>query len=184
MYENLIFLLCIVLLPTIPAFLLFTALPSRAIVKGVLAGVRIDLGGAFGGYFALVLLLINTQGTWRQPQVIQTWDVDGRLADEQGNSIECNPTNFSITPRVLETPMGGNFTMKIATYTTPGGDIGFPDLMIGFGDRSRTIHLDDRLLKETDLKIQKSATGRWIHLGDVPLYPSNHPPYNPPASTP
>ena len=37
--------------PIVPAYLLFKALPSTAIVTGLLHGFKIDLGGAFAGYF-------------------------------------------------------------------------------------------------------------------------------------
>jgi hypothetical protein len=55
--DQLIVLSAIVLLPLIPAFLLFKLLPSRAVVKGPLAGLDVSLGGAFGGYVALTVFV-------------------------------------------------------------------------------------------------------------------------------
>lgn len=55
--NQLYVLAVIVLLPLIPAWLLFKTLPSRAVVKGPLAGLNVSLGGAFGGYVALTVFI-------------------------------------------------------------------------------------------------------------------------------
>lgn len=55
--NELLVLTAIVMLPLIPAFLLFKLLPSRAVVKGPLAGLNVSLGGAFGGYVALTVFV-------------------------------------------------------------------------------------------------------------------------------
>lgn len=52
----LIELAAILLLPAIPAYLLYAVLPSGADVSGPFKGLNIKLSGAFGGYFLLVLL--------------------------------------------------------------------------------------------------------------------------------
>ena len=45
-----------IIIPVIPAFYLFKLLPSTGSVSGLLKGLQIKLGGAFAGYFALLLL--------------------------------------------------------------------------------------------------------------------------------
>lgn len=55
--NQLLVLTAIVMLPLVPAFLLFKLLPSRAVVKGPLAGLNVSLGGAFGGYVALTVFV-------------------------------------------------------------------------------------------------------------------------------
>lgn len=52
----LVVLAAIILLPLIPALLIYILLPSNAQVSGPLEGFRVNLTGAFAGYFALVLL--------------------------------------------------------------------------------------------------------------------------------
>src|SRR5258707_515623 len=52
-------LAAILLLPLIPAFLLYKFLPSRTSVSGPFKGLNIKLTGAFGGYFLLVLTAIG-----------------------------------------------------------------------------------------------------------------------------
>jgi hypothetical protein len=48
-------LTAILLLPLVPAFLLYKFLPSKTNVSGPFKGLNIKLTGAFGGYFLLVL---------------------------------------------------------------------------------------------------------------------------------
>ena len=70
--NELVVLTAIVMLPLIPAFLLFKLLPSRAVVKGPLAGLDVSLGGAFGGYVALTVFVAtffaNEEATTPAPQ--------------------------------------------------------------------------------------------------------------------
>jgi len=88
----LIHLFALILLPLVPAYLLFRALPttksrtqtsskpveesssesidapSSGIVEGTLfAGMEIKLGGSFAGYFAVVCLLLVYHDTWNPP---------------------------------------------------------------------------------------------------------------------
>jgi hypothetical protein len=46
----------VLLLPLIPAFLLYRFLPSKTSVAGPFKGLSVKLTGAFGGYFLLVLI--------------------------------------------------------------------------------------------------------------------------------
>src|SRR5688572_23964584 len=52
-------LAAILLLPLIPAFLLYKFLPSKTNVSGPFKGLNLKLTGAFGGYFLLVLTAIG-----------------------------------------------------------------------------------------------------------------------------
>ncbi len=57
--ERIISIFVIVLCPLLPAFILFKFLPTEAKVEGPWQGLKIKLGGAFGGYFLLVLLVLG-----------------------------------------------------------------------------------------------------------------------------
>jgi hypothetical protein len=82
MSNDLIILSTLVLLPLIPAFLLFKALPSKAVVKGPLAGLNVDLGGAFGGYVALTVFLATFYATRMSGP--ETWTIEGELRAAEG----------------------------------------------------------------------------------------------------
>ena len=58
-YTFLYVLAAVLLLPLIPAFLLYKFLPSRTSVGGPFKGLNIKLTGAFGGYFLLVITAIG-----------------------------------------------------------------------------------------------------------------------------
>lgn len=58
-YSLLYVLAAVMLLPLIPAFLLYKFLPSRTSVGGPFKGLNIKLTGAFGGYFLLVITAIG-----------------------------------------------------------------------------------------------------------------------------
>lgn len=51
-----IYLLLGFLVPLIPAYILYKTLPAETSVKGPFQGLKINLSGAFGGYFLLVLI--------------------------------------------------------------------------------------------------------------------------------
>ena len=60
MDTNLLYtLVCVLLIPLIPAMLLYKFLPSKTAVDGPFKGLNIKLSGAFSGYFLLVLLAIS-----------------------------------------------------------------------------------------------------------------------------
>jgi len=79
----------IVLLPIVPAFLLFKFLPSRADASGPLQGLEIKLGGAFAGYFILVVLILSQLTRLKEiaspePQV---WKVTGTVQDSHASLL-------------------------------------------------------------------------------------------------
>ncbi|MEO8766378.1 MAG: hypothetical protein ABI416_18905 [Ginsengibacter sp.] len=57
-YTFIYVLTAVLLLPLIPAFLLYKFLPSKTNVDGPFKGLNIKLTGAFGGYFLLVITAI------------------------------------------------------------------------------------------------------------------------------
>lgn len=49
----------ILLIPLVPAFVIYKFLPSKTVVKGPFKGLNINLTGAFGGYFLLVIITLG-----------------------------------------------------------------------------------------------------------------------------
>lgn len=84
MIENLVCMTTLVLLPIIPAYILYRTLPSRAMVKGPFKGLNIQLSGAFGGYFLVLLVVFSFFYTRLLPLTTQyeIWKVSGPIGLE------------------------------------------------------------------------------------------------------
>lgn len=67
MLENIVYIAVTLLLPIVPAYLLYKVLPSKARVSGPFKGLNIQLSGAFGGYFLLVVVVIAFVDTRPRP---------------------------------------------------------------------------------------------------------------------
>jgi hypothetical protein len=97
-------LAAVLLLPLIPAFLLYKFLPSRTNVSGPFKGLNLKLTGAFGGYFLLVItaigvffpLLKNEQSKIIEQQDEKIKQLENTISDRQqwtmkGNVISTSP---------------------------------------------------------------------------------------------
>ncbi|MEP6947864.1 MAG: hypothetical protein ABI863_01255, partial [Ginsengibacter sp.] len=103
-YTFLYVLTAVLLLPLIPAFLLYKFLPSRTNVSGPFKGLNLKLTGAFGGYFLLVLtavgiffpLLKNDQAKIIEQQDAKIKQLENTISDRQqwimkGNIVSTSP---------------------------------------------------------------------------------------------
>lgn len=85
MSDQLIVLSAIVLLPIIPAYLLFKLLPSKADVTGPFHGQKVALGGAFAGYVVLLIFISTYYAKNLHGPVYRKWTVHGRLRFPAGD---------------------------------------------------------------------------------------------------
>jgi hypothetical protein len=140
-----------VLLPIIPAYLLFKALPSSANVSGPLQGLQVKLGGAFAGYFAVLLLVTYTHNVWAPPPVYQVWEVSGQVTDDAGAAIQpLDIRDFELAPPTFQANTGGTFKLTFSTMPAPaGGGIEYPNLIISHRDfEPAVISLEPSAMKE------------------------------------
>ena len=97
-------LAAVLLLPLIPAFLLYKFLPSKTNVSGPFKGLNLKLTGAFGGYFLLVVtaigvffpLLKNEQSRVIEQQNEKIKQLENTISDRQqwtmkGNIVSTSP---------------------------------------------------------------------------------------------
>jgi hypothetical protein len=93
MSDNPIVILSVLaLLPLVPAILLFKLLPGGTTeVEGPLAGLKVKLGGAFGGYVALTVFLATFYWQALKPDAnaIETWTVIGDVQRPMWSEINC-----------------------------------------------------------------------------------------------
>ncbi len=110
MSENpLVILAALVLLPLVPAFVLFRVLRSRGRVDGTMGSFKIALGGAFGGYFALTVFLSTFYAQTLKKSGVEEWTVTGRFQfdGQEPRAIYCR-----LSP-VLTLDPGNTFEWRI-----------------------------------------------------------------------
>jgi hypothetical protein len=144
--EFFMLLSIVILLPVIPAAILYSILPSTGKVTGKLHGTVIKLGGAFAGYFALVIVIISElpqmYAVVNPPpsQLAQIWDVEGQMVDDHGKSIEpLTVSDIAFQPNTLTLNKDGLFKATFVTQLTQtAAGAEFPKLLLshqGYIDR-------------------------------------------------
>jgi len=175
---------CIVLVPVIPAYLLFKAIPSRADTTGHLQGMEVKLGGAFAGYFALLLLIgVDYQRLFPAPVLYQVWELSGKVTDETGKPIPAlNAENIHLSPPSVQTYPDGTFNLTFVTIPGRTGKFAFPTLSVQAGDFfAPTISLDRPQAGAggQPIQIERDDVGQNINIPRIPL--SQNAAYNPNA---
>jgi hypothetical protein len=135
-------LFLVILLPIVPAYLLFKALPSSANLSGPLQGMELKLGGAFAGYFAIVVLVLFEWNKIFPPPNYDVWEVTGQINYDTSSREPLAFDDIRMAPPSLELTGGGTF--KVYFYTMPGpkGTFDFPKLTLGHkGFKSITVDL-------------------------------------------
>ncbi len=112
--ENTVYLVILILLPIVPAYLLFKSLPSTADVTSVFKGRQIKLTGAFAGYFLLFYICMLQFKSLIQPdEIYQVWTLSGTVVDAANN----RPVDDTRNPKIAYAPpssiTNGVFQLKI-----------------------------------------------------------------------
>jgi len=191
MWSSIVTLGFIILVPMIPAYFLFRALPSTGQVEGKLFnGMEIKLGGAFAGYFAVVLLIFYTHDIWSPPslpkQTATVWHLSGKILDSNGAPIErLDMKDFALSPPFFQTIPGGNFDLEIPTEPQEGGGTKYPVLVISHEDFTPiNIPLEPSQLSPelaVSLGVTRDDNHKAIRMDHIRLVA---PPYNPAGPLP
>jgi hypothetical protein len=133
-----------VLLPILPALLLFKALPSsKGEVKGPFKGLQIKFGGAFAGYLVILVLILRYLPS--SYTTYSTWTVMGRIAFQHDPQLP-DPNSAEISVRLVPPHLEldpGPFTFEVPVTKKPDGTLVFPTLRIDVKDyQSLSIPLD------------------------------------------
>jgi hypothetical protein len=146
-------LMLIVLVPLVPAILLFWLFRSKAEVTGTVVDIgpfkdlRIDMGGAFAGYIiGVIAMFFVAKELSKEKQ--QIWTVIGRVEYDPGsqsnNTLVVEDISASIKPEIFTMADDGTFEMKIIA-SEENGLAHFPKLIFSHSAfRSATVHLDDK----------------------------------------
>jgi hypothetical protein len=176
--ETVVHVCLMLFVPFFPAFFIFKLLPNTAVASGPFQGLRIDLTGAFAGYFLLVLLVL---GYLKSMPVAadpgEMWMVTGQLKLAATNdSSKIDQTEVQTFPSVY-IANDGRFTIYILRKTDPNiGVKQFPDLLFALqGHQHITVHLEAEtnskdLRYGSTLHGVKMDTGQHhLDIGDIPL---------------
>src|SRR5437762_1275655 len=110
--NTLVILAALVLLPLIPAFVLFKALRSKGSVSGPLGSFKIALGGAFGGYFALTVFVSTFYAQTLAKPDVEEWTVSGSFQFDPVDRRNPPETYCKLSP-VLNIDPGNTFVWRI-----------------------------------------------------------------------
>jgi hypothetical protein len=140
MTDTLLYIAAAVLLPLIPAYILYKMLPAKANVRGPFKGLNIQLTGAFGGYFLLVLVVfafvysrpprpVVVNCPPADPYKYEVYKVEGRINVEQQKDI--GSITLSLQPPERSVLPNGAFEFDIPVKPGQTGEATFPSLVIG-----------------------------------------------------
>jgi len=153
-----------VLLPIVPAFLLFKYLPSTGDASGTWQGNSFKFGGAFAGYLVVMVTMFHYRPA--EYAHFHTWTVTGALAFQKPASDpepNINDIYVRVIPPRLSVLNQGMFSWEIPV-TEADGRLQFPDLQLDLRDyRGMTVPLGpDRSYGSTPIVAEYDHAARRI----------------------
>jgi hypothetical protein len=144
----------IILLPLIPAVLLFKVLRSSATVDGPVAGMKVSLGGSFGGYFVLFMVLVIH---FKELPQVEKWHVRGSFQVADGDAVP----EIKIVPQPPEISINSRqFDIDVPHVK------GLPPPLLLFdakGYPAQTVDLAEVAASPTP----RDGYAKWMHLGEI-----------------
>jgi hypothetical protein len=127
-----------VLVPLIPAFVLFNTLKSSATTTAEeFYGFKVQLGGAFAGYFVLMLLLLYFFRPYLTPPASRVvYQLQGQVVDDKLQGVPVAPGNFALLPEqpMVSTDTNGNFLVYFLVDPNNGNFRNFPKIEVSYHD--------------------------------------------------
>lgn len=132
MRIDFVYMLLILLLPLIPAFLLFRFLPASADVQGPFKGFTVKLGGAFAGYFVTVLISWSVAKSLLEPTWSDNWNVVAQIAFDGTPANHPSPTQAMVLvkPPTADIDPSGSLQMIVAIPRVHTGAIDIQRLVV------------------------------------------------------
>ena len=156
----------IVLVPIIPAYILFKMLGSQAQATGKeFFGFNVQLGGAFAGYFVLMLLLVHVFNGWLKPPSAQTiYHLRGQIVNDKNQGVALSSDNFTLMPApqpMFSTNKNGEFDLSF--IVDPNHSESYPSIEVSYGDFLPTDLLLDPRQASPKLKLTRDSTNHIIY---------------------
>ena len=136
MLNDIAYIAAAMLIPLVPAYVLYKALPAKASVGGPFQGLNIQLSGAFAGYFLLVLIVFAFLYTRPKvvpppPSAVYKYDVyrvEGKI--HIAKQKELQEIRLSLMPPEHAVKPNGVFEFEIPVRPGQVGEATFPSLII------------------------------------------------------
>lgn len=176
LFEFCFLLSLAVLLPIVPAYVLYKALPSRATVSGPFKGLNIQLTGGFGGYFLVLLVIVGLISLRQLPSRSEVWSVTGKVILKNSDPREkITQNDFSVQPPTNLLYPDGRFEIDVPVKLGQSDILEFPKIVINHdGYMPQTIALGDQQptfgAKPYKLKSDNKAK-KWIIENPIELEP-------------
>jgi len=143
MRVDCVYMLLILLLPLLPAFVLFRFLPSSSDVQGPFKGLTVKLGGAFAGYFLTVLLSWQVAGSLLAPTWSDNWNVVARITFNDGDHRSPSEALVIVNPPSPNIDSSGLLQMRIPIPRAHNGPADVQRLIVAFnGYETVSVPLD------------------------------------------
>jgi hypothetical protein len=157
-----------VLLPMIPAFLLFLTLPKRSssagTVQGHFQGLDIKLSGSFAGYFITLILIFHYYPP-KGPPPPKEYIVWGRLLNANGMpETNLNQSAIAIQPPQLTFAPDGTFNIRL--MVPDGTDLPKLSFSRSGGALQQTVSLEQYIGPDSPAMVGPHS----IALGDIRLF--------------
>lgn len=173
MLQDIALIAVAILLPIVPAFILYKLLPSTSTVSGPFKGLTIQLQGAFGGYFLLVLIVFGFY-YFILPKSApdNSWDVY-TVSGSLGLGEDRNTQAFliSLAPPIQSITPDGKFSVEIPVRPAQAGGVDFPSLIIEHPSyMTQTLHLGEGTLPDMKSAIVRDTVAKTVTVqGVIPL---------------
>lgn len=117
------------LVPMVPAFVLYRMLPSTSVVSGPFKGLTVQLSGAFGGYFLLILIAFAFLAAQPNAATDELWEVKGKIVVPDGQPIDMDQLKVRLVPTSLDLIGDGRFIVRVPARRDSSGTARFPTLV-------------------------------------------------------
>lgn len=127
------------LVPMIPAYVLFKTLGGKAEVTGAeFYGFNVKLGGAFAGYFALLLLLYFIFKPFLVPSPTRlVYRLEGQILDDKQQGVPLTSDNFALMPSpvpMIAADHNGHFSVSFIVDPDTGNSLRYPSIEVSYRD--------------------------------------------------
>lgn len=109
MNQTIMYIVVTILVPLIPAYIIYRVLHSQTHATGKYMGLNIDLKGAFAGYFLLVLCIFGFI-TARQ-RAFTLYTVEGKIQLKSAQDLKA--VSMGISPPTTEVLPTGDFVIRV-----------------------------------------------------------------------